>query len=325
MTQSVGEQRGGYRPPDPVEVPPLYAWPPRPVAALRWLLFDLWFPWGFLYVVLVIVVWNHLTPGLERMATLEVGWVALVWLRNAALLGLLAGGLHWWLYVRRAQGSDYKYVDRWPATDSDRFLWRHQVRDNMFWSLASGVTVWSLYEALTLWAWASGRIRGVVWGEAPVYLAVMTLLTFFWSTTHFWLNHRLLHWPPLYRTAHELHHRNVNTGPWTGISMHPIEHVIYFSMFLLWWVVPVHPTVIILSGFFNGLSPVVTHSGFDQLALGRRARVTVGDLFHHLHHRHFEVNYGNTPSPIDALAGTWHDGTDEAQEALRHRRRADQT
>ena len=71
-----------------------------------------------------------------------------------------------------------------------------------------------------------------------------------------------------------------------------------------------------------GLSPAVTHSDFDQLALGRRARVTVAYLFHH---RHFEVNYGNTPSPIDALAGTWHDGTDEAQEALRHRRRTDQT
>ena len=71
-----------------------------------------------------------------------------------------------------------------------------------------------------------------------------------------------------------------------------------------------------------GLSPAVTHSGFDQLALGRWARVTVGDLFHHLH---FEVNYGNTPSPIDVLAGTWHDGTDEAHEALCHRPRTDQT
>ena len=325
MTIAEQEPRGGYRPPDPVEVPPLYSWPPRPVAALRWLLFDLWFPWGFVYVALAPVVWIYLTPGVERMETLEVGWVALVWMRNALLLSFLAGGLHWWLYIRRSQGQDYKYVDRWPATDSAKFLWGHQVRDNMFWSLASGVTIWSLYEALTLWAWSSGRINGLGWDEAPVYLAVMTTLVLFWSTTHFWLNHRLLHWRPLYRAAHELHHRNVNIGPWTGISMHPIEHLIYFSVFLLWWVVPAHPTVIILSGFFNGLSPAVTHSGFDQLTLGRRARVTVGDLFHQLHHRHFEVNYGNTPSPIDALAGTWHDGTDEAQEELRHRRRVDQT
>ena len=251
--------------------------------------------------------------------------IGLVWFRNAGLMALVAGGLHWWLYVRRSQGQEYKYVDRWPATDSAKFLWRHQVRDNMFWSLASGVTIWSLYEALTLWAWSSGRINGLGWDEAPVYLAVMTTLVLFWSTTHFWLNHRLLHWRPLYRAAHELHHRNVNIGPWTGISMHPIEHLIYFSVFLLWWVVPAHPTVIILSGCFNGLSPAVTHSGFDQLTLGRRARVTVGDLFHQLPHRHFEVNYGNTPSPIDALAGTWHDGTDEAQEELRHRRRVDQT
>lgn len=31
--------------------------------------------------------------------------------------------------------------------------------------------------------------------------------------------------------------------------MHPLEHVIYFSLFLLCWVVPVHPTVVVLTGF----------------------------------------------------------------------------
>ena len=49
-----------------------------------------------------------------------------------------------------------------------------------------------------------------------------------------------------------------------------------------------------------------------------------GDLFHQLHHRYFEVNYGNTQVPIDNVTGTWHDGTSEAHERLKGRRRADQ-
>ncbi len=258
------------------------------------------------------------------MVTLEPGWMALIWLRNTALLTLVAGGLHWWLYIRRSQDRAYKFDGRWLATDNRKFLFRNQVKDNLFWSLISGCTVWSLYECLTLWAYANGFVALIEWHEAPVYLGLMTLAVFFWSTLHFYLNHRLLHWPPLYRLAHALHHRNVNIGPWTGISMHPLEHLIYFSVFLLWWVVPVHPVIVILSGFYQGISPAVSHSGFGKVLIGERARVSAGDHFHQLHHQCFEVNYGNTPTPVDKLFGTWHDGTREAHAALKHRRRARQ-
>ena len=314
--------QAGYQPPEPIRMPPLYSWPPRPVATLRWIATGLLFPWGLLFIGLAVLSWNLLTPSMGQMRSLSPGWMALIWLRNATLLGLVAGGLHWWLYVRRAQGAEYKYNARWPSTDSRKFLWRNQVRDNVFWSLVSGCTVWSSYEALTMWMYANDRIPQVGWGSAPVYLSVMLLAVFFWATIHFYLNHRLLHWKPLYRAAHELHHRNTNTGPWTGISMHPLEHVIYFSLFLLWWVVPVHPVIVIMTGLYNGISPAVSHSGFDRVLLGGRARIAAGDQFHHLHHRYFEVNYVNTPTPIDRLFGTWHDGTPEAQEAMRSRRRA---
>ncbi|MDG2908875.1 MAG: sterol desaturase family protein [Acidimicrobiales bacterium] len=317
--------RGGYQPTDPIQHPPLYDWPPRPVVTLRWIVTGLMFPWGFFLTALAVVTWNWLTPATSTMQTLSPGWMGLIWLRNAVLLTIIAGVLHWWLYIRRSQDLDYKFNVRWPATDSRKFLWRNQVKDNMFWSLASGVTVWSLYESLTMWLWADGRIPRAEWGSAPLYLGLLVLGVFFWGTTHFYLNHRLLHWEPLYRAAHERHHRNTNTGPWTGISMHPIEHLVYFTVFLLWWVVPAHPVIFLMTGFFNGISPSITHSGFDQVVLGGRFRITAGDQFHHLHHRYFEVNYGNTPSPIDKLAGSWHDGTPEAHELFKDRRRAERT
>lgn len=324
MSETSSPLRSAYQPQQSIKVPPLYAWPPRPLATLRWVCTGLLFPWGFIFIAMAVVAWNYLTPSMVTMATLEPGWIALIWLRNATLLTLVAGGLHWWLYIRRKQDEDYKFDARWLATDSARFLWRNQVKDNMFWSLVSGCTVWTLYESLTMWAYANDRIPRVEWSEAPVYLALMLVAVFFWSTLHFYLNHRLLHWPPLYHVAHALHHRNVNIGPWTGISMHPLEHLIYFSLFLLWWVVPVHPVVVILTGFYQGVSPSVSHSGFDFLVLGERTRVSTGDQFHQLHHQNFEVNYGNTPTPLDKLFGTWHDGTAEAHAALKHRRRARQ-
>ena len=143
---------------------------------------------------------------------------------------------------------------------------------------------------------------------------MLTVGVFLWSVTHFYLNHRLLHVRWFYDHAHYLHHRNVNTGPWTGISMHPLEHLIYFSVFALWWAVPAHPFIVILGGLFQGVSPAVSHSGFERFEVGRREGRTApgADYFHHLHHRYFECNYGNRPVPIDKLFGTFHDGTPEA-------------
>ncbi len=252
------------------------------------------------------------------MATLEPGWIALLWLRNAGLLSLIAGGLHWYLYLRRGQHGEFKFHRRWLATGDEKFLWGNQVRDNMFWSLVSGVTLWTAYEAITYWIYASGRLP-VVDYDNPLYHFAMFYVVIAWSTAHFYFIHRLLHYGPVYRVAHELHHRNVNTGPWTGISMHPLEHSIYFSVFVLWWFVPVHPIVIILTGFFQGLSPAVSHSGFDFIKAGR-LRLSTGDWFHQLHHQYFNFNYGNTPTPFDRLFGSWHDGSKSSLE--RHKQRA---
>ena len=172
--------QAGYQPLEPIRMPPLYSWPPRPVATLRWIATGLLYPWGLLFIGLAVLSWNLLTPSMGQMRSLSPGWMALIWLRNATLLGLVAGGLHWWLYVRRAQGAEYKYNARWPSTDSRKFLWRNQVRDNVFWSLVSGCTVWSSYEALTMWMYANDRIPRLEWGSAPVYLSVMLLVVFFW-------------------------------------------------------------------------------------------------------------------------------------------------
>lgn len=310
-----------YKPDYRIESPPLYDWPPHPVAALHWLFFGMLFPWGFGFIALALVAWFYLTPSMATMSVLSPGWIALIWLRNAFLLSVVAGSLHWWLHIRRSQGQQFKFQRQWLATANQSFLWGNQVWDNMFWSLVSGVTFWTLFEAITLWIYASGKLPLVSIVEHPVYFATGLLCVFFWSTLHFYLNHRLLHWQPLYKISHELHHRNVNIGPWTGISMHPIEHVIYFTLFMLWWVVPVHPVIILLTGFYQGISPAISHSGFDQMILKGRTCVSTGDWFHELHHQYFNFNYGNTPTPMDKIFGSWHDGSAESLQLQKTRLR----
>ena len=155
-------------------------------------------------------------------------------------------------------------------------------------------------------------------------VVMFTVLTSLWSVTHFYCIQGVLHIRWVYDRVRYLHHRNVNPGPWSGLSMHPVEHMMYLSMFLLWWVVPAHPVILILTLSSNSLATAVTHSGFERFEIGRRGGRSMkgADHFHHLHHRYFECNYGNRPVPLDTLSGTFHDGTPEANARMRERMKA---
>ena len=315
---SPGPRAKGYEPDLPITVSAILDWPPRPLATLRHIA-SMMIPQGLIWVGIAVVVWNFFTPSMQRMATLSPGWVLEIYLRNVVMFTLVAGTLQMVLYVRRAQEQRYKYNTRWLGSNPE-FLWGNQTRDNIFWCLASGCTVWTIYEALTLWLYANDAIPSVDWSSwGWLYLSALTVVASLWSVTHFYCIHRVLHIRWVYDRVHYLHHRNVNPGPWSGLSMHPVEHMMYLSMFLLWWVVPAHPVILILTLSSNSLATAVTHSGFERFEIGRRnGRSMKGaDYFHHLHHRYFECNYGNRPVPLDKLTGTFHDGTPEAHTRMR--------
>lgn len=302
---------GNYQPATTVDTPALYKWPPQPLASLKYLLVEMLVPWNLLYIALAWLCWVYFTPSMDAMQAFEIGWYAEIWLRNAATLTLVAGSLHWWLYMRKSQGEDYKFHRRWLDTGNDKFLWKNQVWDNMFWSLVSGITIVTTFETVTFWLYANDYVVTVSFAGHPAYLVLCTYGVFFLGTAHFYCIHRLSHWPPLYKISHELHHRNVNTGPWTGISMHPVEHLFYFSSLTLTWIFPVHPFIIVLTSLWFLAGPATSHCGFDFIKIGR-LRISTGDWFHQLHHQYFDLNYGNTPTPLDRLFNSWHDGSKES-------------
>lgn len=311
-----------WHPELPIENDPLFAWPPDPVRiakafAANWLALTA----RVFILATSLVSWFYLQPALERCVEFEFGWMAQMYARNLGLMLLVAGGLHLYFYTFSRQGIRLKFDTREMARKNGAFNFRNQVLDNMFWSLASGVTVWTAYEILMMWGFANGYIAVLQWTENPVWFVAVFLLVPIWYSFHFYWGHRLLHWPPLYRMAHALHHRNINIGPWSGISMHPVEHVIYFSSVLIHWVVASHPVHILFHMQFDVLAAVTSHSGFEGLEVKDKNRVALGYFFHQLHHRYFECNYGTGEMPWDKWFGSFHDGTPEATAHVRERRR----
>lgn len=310
-----------YTPALPIKPAPYWDWPPRPLVSLFSLLRS-WNPAGsrFLFLVAAIITWFFFTPDISRARTLEFDWIAEVWLRNFIILTVVAGGLHLLLLKFCVQGDEYRY-DLRPMVKGARAFWfKNQVWDNMFWSFIA-LQFWTFWECLIWYAYANGWATMITFDSNPIWFLTLIVLVPFWASFHFYWLHRLLHVGPLYTKVHARHHRNLNTGPWSGLAMHPVES--FFLMFdtMIFFLVPAHPIHVLFLLFHHGIGAPTSHVGFEKVKIGKFASIEMGDFFHQLHHRFFDCNYGSLEMPWDVWFKTFHDGSPAGDELMRERRR----
>jgi Delta7-sterol 5-desaturase len=308
-----------HHPAFPIKDSALFHWPPRPKAVLWWLT-KRWVQLtsGTLFLATAVLVWRFFQPETDTMRTLAPGWVLAIWVRNLILICIYVGTLHLWLFTFTLQGDRLKYDARPLMKDNGTFTFRDQVRDNMFWSLTSGVAAWTFFEVLYWWGTV---IPTFVFRGNEGWFVLWLLLVPIVTSAHFYFVHRLLHWPPLYARVHSLHHRSINIGPWSGLSMHPAESLIYASAVLIHFVVPSHPVIFLVHIYIKMIGPAFSHAGFESVLAKDTRVINAGDFHHQLHHRFFECNYGTAEVPWDRWFGSFHDGTDEATERIKERRR----
>ena len=306
----------------PLQVSPFFTWPLRPLEMLRWV-WNSWFLISEKLIVLGIAVASYtwFQPPIEETRTLAFGWVAEIYLRNLLLIFTVAGLLHLWFYSFSGQGDRLRYDPRPLMVKGRQFTLGGQIRDNMFWSLGSGVFFWTLYEVIMFWCLANGYVPTLTWAANPVWFVAIFLLMPLWESFYFYWIHRLIHTPFLYKHVHSLHHRNINVGPWSGLSMHPVEHAIYLGSVFIHFLVGAHPLHIVFHLQYFTLTAVSTHTGYQGLLIKDRNRLALGTFHHQMHHRYFECNYGSLEMPWDKWFGSFHDGTVEANERMQERRR----
>lgn len=316
-----GRVEWNHVPDVPIQVSPLWQWPPKPLATFRWY-FDSWF---FLTVNLAIVGLAYAalylaSPSLQTAA--EPGfWILGIWLRNAILVTCVAGTLHLWFHKYSGQGTALKYDPRPFPRNGRMFTLSSQLLDNMVWTIGSGVTIWSAYEALLWWCMANGYVATLSFASNPIWFIAIFFLIPVWESFYFYWMHRFLHTDVMYR-FHALHHRNTDIGPWSGLSMHPVEHAFYFGSVLVHFMIVSHPVHMIFHLMFYGLYAITTHTGFEGLLFRNKKRLHLGNFHHQIHHRYFECNYGTLDVPWDMLFGSWHDGTEGGKTKMKERLKA---
>ena len=85
-----------------------YNWPFKPMKGFIWLKDYLFRPIQIFHTVLALFVWFFLTPDLSKMQIFSWDWILFLYLRNVALLFLVTGSIHIWLYVKKGQLDKFR-------------------------------------------------------------------------------------------------------------------------------------------------------------------------------------------------------------------------
>lgn len=311
-----------HHPKLPISMSPVFDLPPKPRAALAWLI-GTWTkcapPLSHIVLAVITVVW--FLPDFSVMKTLDTGWMLQIAAINYGWAILVGGVLHTYLYVLAGQQTRLQFDIR-PMEKSSRFTFGNQVWDNIFWTLGSSAVFWTLWTIFYFHVAANGWIPTLTSiGQSPVWFVLFFFIIRFWQSFHFYWIHRLIHMPFLFKRVHSLHHRNVNVGPWSGLAMHPVEGFLYFSGILIHFVLPSHPIHVIFHMYSLSLGALYSHSGFDKILFGETEAMKAGSFHHQLHHRYFECNYGSEEMPLDRWFGSFHDGTEAATKRIRARKK----
>lgn len=315
------DKRGDWRPKDPLKPPHLFVRPFQVKEFVRWLPHYFW-PWNALFLATAWVFWTFLTPSLDTMQTLEIGWVLALAARNALIITIYFGLFEWRLYTKRAQANRFKYNAVFPADKPNKnFLRGSQNFENILWTFGSAIPIWTAFEAGILWLFANGMVPMASFAANPLWLLAIMLLARLFHEAHFYAVHRLIHLPFLYRHIHAVHHKSVNPSPWSSLAMHPGEHLLYFSGALIHLLIFSHPLLAIYQLHIAALGALGGHFGFDKVETGDDQAINTDSYDHYLHHKYFVVNYASGLVPFDRIFGTWHDGTPEAQAKMLARRK----
>jgi sterol desaturase/sphingolipid hydroxylase (fatty acid hydroxylase superfamily) len=320
LKYGVRSKRGDWKPNAVLAVAPFWSWPPDAAKVLSWLPGYFW-PWNALHMASALLYWRFVIPSVDTMKTPAWGWALRLYAVNALAIFVMYGSVELFYYVKRKQGTRFKYNAKFPAeSPSDVFWFKSQNIDNFLRTFFFSVPLWTVVEVVFLWCFASGRAPWLRWSDHPVYLALLVLVAPAIHEVHFFCIHRLIHTPLLYKWVHSVHHNSVNPSPWSSLSMHPVEGFLYHAVAFWHLVIPSNPIVALFQLHLAGFGAINGHIGFEKLELAKNSTLDSHAWAHYLHHKYFEVNYGGDGLiPLDKWLGTWHDGTKDGETRMQAR------
>jgi sterol desaturase/sphingolipid hydroxylase (fatty acid hydroxylase superfamily) len=258
--------------------------------------------------ILLGVLFYWYTMDISAAKEWSFSWVFPIIVRDMLLSFIVAGGWDHLMYFSSFSKKleKYKMNPKYPPPA--------QYYHDMFFTVLATLTA-SALEIVVMRLWATGYLPYYAgFWQYPIWSVGLIVTMPYWRLGHFFWIHRLIHpWRTkivpdlgkiLYRHVHSHHHKSPNPTAWSGISMHPVESFLYFSAAIfpnLFW--SCHPLLFAITKVDLTVGAMIGHDGFGEPG--------GGSYFHFLHHKFFEINYGDKLMPFDWLLGTYSDGSDK--------------
>lgn len=323
MQYGTRDKRGNWTPSRPVQVAPIWHRPFDLKKVLAWLPSYFW-PWKAFHMATALLWVLVLIPSWDSLQTLSFGNYFYLYALNAVGIIAFFGLFEFFWYVKRRQGNRFKYNPKFPSEHpSDVFWFKSQNIDNFIRSVFVTVPLWTVVEIGMLWAYANSWAVWLPWTTHWLWLSFIVLIWPAVHETYFFFLHRAIHWGPLYKYIHSVHHNSINPSPYSSLSMHPGEGFPYMAEAWLHLLIPSNPVCAYFTLHQVGFGAINGHIGFELLETTENHAIESHSYLHYLHHKYFEVNYGGDGLvPLDKLFGTWHDGTKESDERMKARFKA---
>lgn len=183
--------------------------------------------------------------------------------------------------------------------------WDNQQVKNEIWT-----SVWSLFimsgltapfEILAVYGYGKmyWKIEDYGW---TYFLLSPILFVAFTDCLIYWI-HRWLHWGVVYKYIHKLHHKYLDTTPFSAFAFHPLDgfaQSIPYHLFVLFF--PMHNVLAAITISVVGLWTINIHDRMTMRVPGLNCAA-----HHTIHHTKFNYNYGQYTIFWDWLLGTYKD------------------
>jgi ring-1,2-phenylacetyl-CoA epoxidase subunit PaaE len=157
------------------------------------------------------------------------------------------------------------------------------------------------------------------------YEILAIVLVLLVSDGWFYWTHRWLHHPKIYKYVHAVHHKSLDTTPYTTFSFHPIEGVLNTVWVLpLVMVMPVSLFALGIVQVFGMFNNIKSHFGYELYPkfFGKvfPFNMLITSTHHNIHHTKYNGNYALMIRFWDIICGTEIIETQEVFEEINDRK-----
>ena len=96
--------------PASLEYKPLFEFPPKPIALLKWLFNypdGFIFPWAAIHFTIAFLCYYFLVPSFDILSSFSLSWSSIIFFKNFILLLIYTGLWHWYLHFKNFQGDKF--------------------------------------------------------------------------------------------------------------------------------------------------------------------------------------------------------------------------